>query len=468
MMKQLLSFGIILFLLPVSLKAQKGYNISITIYNYKETELTLAYYLGEKQYIKQTATKGANGSFVFKGDTALHCGLYMLVTKPNNDFVEFIIPPDDQTFSLTTDINNMAGTLKADGSEENKVFINHLDFMRVIRAASDSLDKALEADNSKAQLIEAKRESLDKKMSQYKNALYADHKDKTCVAIIKSSEEPVLPEFTGTEQEIENKQFYWYRQHFFDAVDFSSPCLFYSPVLLKRINSYMNDLTVQQADSVNKSLDVIFSKAAVSKENLKFLAIHYLNHYAKSNIVGFDACYVHIANKFYCNGKADWVEAEQLKKICDNAKKLEPVLIGKKAPDFKLTDTEKEIQNLSDIKADYLIIYFWDSDYPSSNKGAIQLVEIAKKYNSDCVKVLTLHTNSEIELEKYNEISMKLSLYGDNLINAILPENSLAVKQLYDVTSLPSIYVLDKEQKIISKRISADQVPQILDYELRK
>jgi peroxiredoxin len=468
MMKQLLSFGIILFLLPVSLKAQKGYNISITIYNYKETELTLAYYLGEKQYIKQTATKGANGSFVFKGDTALHCGLYMLVTKPNNDFVEFIIPPDDQTFSLTTDINNMAGTLKADGSEENKVFINHLDFMRVIRAASDSLDKALEADNSKAQLIEAKRESLDKKMSQYKNALYADHKDKTCVAIIKSSEEPVLPEFTGTEQEIENKQFYWYRQHFFDAVDFSSPCLFYSPVLLKRINSYMNDLTVQQADSVNKSLDVIFSKAAVSKENLKFLAIHYLNHYAKSNIVGFDACYVHIANKFYCNGKADWVEAEQLKKICDNAKKLEPVLIGKKAPDFKLTDTEKEIQNLSDIKADYLIIYFWDSDYPSSNKGAIQLVEIAKKYNSDGVKVLTLHTNSEIELEKYNEISMKLSLYGDNLINAILPENSLAVKQLYDVTSLPSIYVLDKEQKIISKRISADQVPQILDYELRK
>lgn len=467
-MKQLLSFGIILFLLPVSLKAQKGYNISITIYNYKETELTLAYYLGEKQYIKQTATKGANGSFVFKGDTALHCGLYMLVTKPNNDFVEFIIPPDDQTFSLTTDINNMAGTLKADGSEENKVFINHLDFMRVIRAASDSLDKALEADNSKAQLIEAKRESLDKKMSQYKNALYADHKDKTCVAIIKSSEEPVLPEFTGTEQEIENKQFYWYRQHFFDAVDFSSPCLFYSPVLLKRINSYMNDLTVQQADSVNKSLDVIFSKAAVSKENLKFLAIHYLNHYAKSNIVGFDACYVHIANKFYCNGKADWVEAEQLKKICDNAKKLEPVLIGKKAPDFKLTDTEKEIQNLSDIKADYLIIYFWDSDYPSSNKGAIQLVEIAKKYNSDGVKVLTLHTNSEIELEKYNEISMKLSLYGDNLINAILPENSLAVKQLYDVTSLPSIYVLDKEQKIISKRISADQVPQILDYELRK
>lgn len=467
-MKQILSFWIILFLLPVSLKAQQGYTISVTVYNYQETELTLAYYLGTKQYIRQTATKDVNGSFVFKGDTALHCGLYMLVTKPNNDFIEFIVPADDQLFSISTDYNNMAETFKADGSTENKVFHDYLSFIRIIRAASDSLDKALEEDNTKAQLIETKRASLDKKLKQYKNALYADHKEKTCVALIKSSEDPELPEFTGTEQEVKNKQFYWYRQHFFDLVDFSSPCLFYSPFLLKRINSYMNDLTVQQADSVNKSLDVLFSKAALSKENLKFLAIHYLNEYAKSNIVGFDACYVHIANKFYCNGKADWVEAEQLKKICDNAKKLEPVLIGKKAPDFKLTDTENEIQNLSDIKADYLIIYFWDSDYPSSNKGAIQLVEIAKKYNSDRVKVLTLHINSEIELEKYNEISMKLSLYGDNLINAILPENSLAVKQLYDVTSLPSIYVLDKEKKIISKRISVDQVPQILDYELKK
>ena len=214
-MKQLIAFGIILCLLPVSLKAQKGYTISVTVYNYQENELTLAYYLGEKQYVRQTATKGDNGSFVFKGDTALHCGIYMLVTKPKNDFVEFIVPADDQIFSLTTDFNNMAETLKADGSADNKVFINYLDFMRVIRAASDSLDKALEADNSKAQLIETKRESLDKKMSQYKNALYADHKDKTCVAIIKSSEEPVLPEFTGTNQEIENKQFYWYRQHFF-------------------------------------------------------------------------------------------------------------------------------------------------------------------------------------------------------------------------------------------------------------
>jgi hypothetical protein len=468
MMKQLIAFGIILCLLPVSLKAQKGYTISVTVYNYQESELTLAYYLGDKQYIKQTATKGANGSFVFKGDTALHCGLYMLVTKPKNDFVEFIVPADDQLFSISTDYNNMAETFKADGSAENKVFYDYLSFLRIIRAASDSLDKALGADNSKAQLIKTKRELLDKKMSQYKNALYADHKDKTCVAIIKSSEEPVLPEFTGTKQEIENKQFYWYRQHFFDAVDFSSPCLFYSPVLLKRINSYMNDLTVQQPDSVNKSLDVIFSKAAVSKENLKFLAIHYLNEYAKSKVVGFDACYVHIANKFYCNGKADWIDAEQLKKICDNAKKLEPVLIGKKAPDFTMTDSENKKQKLSDIKADYLVLFFWDAKYGNRDKGASELIKVANKYKSNGVKTLTLCTNYEIELKDYSGIAEEIGFTGDNFINASILENSVEVKGLYDIKNLPSIYVLNKEQKIISKRISAEQLSQIIDYELNK
>ena len=467
-MKQLIAFGIILFLLPVSLKAQKGFTISVNVYNYQENELTLAYYLGDKQYIKQTATKGVNGSFVFKGDTALHCGIYMLVTKPKNDFIEFIVPADDQFFSLTTDFNNMAETLKADGSAENKVFYDYLSFMRIIRAASDSLDKALEADNSKALLIKTKRESLDKKMSQYKNALYTDHKDMTCVAIIKSSEDPVLPQFTGTEQEVKNKQFYWYRQHFFDAVDFSSPCLFYSPILLKRINSYMNDLTIQQADSVNKSLDVIFSKAAVSKENLKFLAIHYLNEYAKSKVVGFDACYVHIANKFYCNGKADWVDAEQLKKICDNAKKLEPVLIGKKAPDFTMTNSENKKQKLSDIKAEYIVLFFWDSKQSSLSKGAADLIEVTKKYKAIGVKILTLCTNYETESLDYNRIANEIGFTDDNFINASLLLNSLIVKDLYDIKNLPSIYVLNKDQKIISKRIIADQIPLILDYELRK
>lgn len=467
-MKQLIAFGIILFLLPVSLKAQKGYTINVNVYNYQESELTLAYYLGDKQYIKQTATKGANGSFVFKGDTALHCGLYMLVTKPKNDFVEFIVPADDQLFSLSTDYNNMAETFKADGSAENKVFHDYLNFMRIIRAASDSLDKTLEEDNSKAELIETKRASLDKKMKQYKNALYVDHKDKLCVALIKSSEEPELPEFTGTEQDVKNKQFYWYRQHYFDLVDFSNPCLFYSPVLFNRVKSYMNDLTIQQPDSINKSLDVIFSKAASSNENLKFIAIHYLNEYAKSQIVGFDACYVHIANKLYCNGKADWVNAEQLKKICENAKKLEPVLIGKKAPDFTMQDSESKKQKLSDIKADYLVLFFWDSKQSSRSKGAADLIQVAKKYKANGAKIFTLYTNYETESSDYNRIAKEIGFTEDNFINASVLENSQTIKDLYDIKNLPSIYVLNKDQKIISKRIGSEQLSQILDYELKK
>lgn len=470
---------VILFLLAgivsmQTVKAQKGFNITVIVDNYSDTELTLAYYLGDKQYVKQTATKGTNGSFVFKGDTALHCGLYILVTKPYNYYIEFIVPPDDQNFTISTDYNKMAeiikadGLSKADGSSENEVFFDYLNFMRTIRASSDSLDKALEADSTKAKLIKAKRESIDKKWNQYKNTMFANHKDKTCVAIIKSSEDPVLPEFTGTEQEIKNKQFYWYRQHFFDKVDFTHPSLFYSPALLKRIKSYMNDLTIQQPDSVNKSLDVLFSKASVLKENLKFLAIHYLNEYAKSKLVGFDACYVHIANKLYCNGKADWVDAEQLKKICDNAKKLEPLLLGKKAPDFKMTVSENTKKSLNDIKADYLVMFFWDSRNGGSNKSAADLIAFAKKYKSNGVKILTLCSNADSEeLIDYNQIAIKQGFTDDNFINAYLLENSEQVKQLYDVRAFPSIYVLDKEHKIISKSIAAEQLAQILDYELR-
>ena len=87
-----------------------------------------------------------------------------------------------------------------------------------------------------------------------------------------------------------------------------------SPVLHGKIMQFVDKFTLPHPDSINIALDYVLSKLKTAPENYKYYLIHFLNEYAKSNIVGMDACYVHLAKNYYCNGGAPWVKKEELEK----------------------------------------------------------------------------------------------------------------------------------------------------------
>ena len=49
-------------------------------------------------------------------------------------------------------------------------------------------------------------------------------------------------------------------------------------------------------------------------ETFKYYLVHFLNEYAKSKVVGYDAMYVHLVDKYYSTGLAPWTDEEQLEK----------------------------------------------------------------------------------------------------------------------------------------------------------
>jgi hypothetical protein len=54
-------------------------------------------------------------------------------------------------------------------------------------------------------------------------------------------------------------------------------------------------------------------------------------------------------------------------------------------------------------------------------------------------------------------------------LNVYDPNNETGFRKLYDIYSTPVLYLLDENKKIIAKRISADQVKDIIkDMEQRK
>jgi thiol-disulfide isomerase/thioredoxin len=454
------TFGI---LLSFAVMAQKGYNIRVKLDNYPFKELILGFHFGEKQYVKDTAYLANDGYFTFKADTLFQPGVYLLVLKPDNKPVEMMMPAVDQDFTLTTDATDPSLKMKVKGSDDNESFYEYLKYLSAQRPEADTLRAQMGRAKTKADstAISAKLTEIDTRVKKYQRTFIDKHPNDVGGKIVKASIDPESPEFKGDDVETQRKRYYWYRGHYFDNVDLSDPVLLRSPVLHSKLEYYVNKLLPQHPDSINVGLDYIFEKMKGSPETQKYYVSHFLNFFAKSQLVGFDACYVHIGEKYFCT--ATWPNKEDLEKICDNVSRLKPLLIGKIAPNIIVKDKNNQNHALYDVDADYTILFFWATDCGHCKKAAPFMVDFAKKYKDKGVTVFAVCT---AVMEKGAECwkGAEEKGFDDNLfLNYYDPYIQSRYKTLYDVQTTPQIFILDRKHEILMKRISADQLDKVLE-----
>jgi thiol-disulfide isomerase/thioredoxin len=468
--------GAWLLLLPALLSAQKGYNIRVKLDNYAAKEVVLGFHYGEKQYVKDTAEVDAEGFFTFKADTLFPPGVYLLVLKPDNNFIQVMLPADDQDLTLTTDAKDAIGKIKIKGSTENEVFYDYMKYLASVRPESDTLKaqftrltktKPEERPKSFAKDSVAlldRINDIDKKVKKYQADMVAKHPDFVGSKVVKASMDPELPTFSGNDTEQQRQRYYWYRAHYFDNIDIGDPVLLRSPVLHQKMDYYVTKLLPQHPDSINLGLDQLFAKMKPNSENQRYYIIHFLNHYAKIQLVGFDACYVHIGKKYYCNGVATWAKKDDVEKICDNVARLEPILIGKIAPNITVKDKDNKPVALYDVDADYTVLFFWAPDCGHCKKAAPFLVEFAKNFKSRGVKVFNVCTavNDKAQDECWKGIEEK-GFSDEFFINTYDPYVQSRYKKLYDVQTTPQIFILDRKHEILMKRITGEQLGSVME-----
>lgn len=455
-----------LFFLVTLISAQStdGHRIEVRIQGYEKQELYLAYYYGDKQYVADTAYTNQDGSFVFEGEENLPAGVYLVVTAPDNNYFEILIGEKEQNFSIRTDIKNLGDNIEIYGdTPSNRVLQTYVKYLTEQRKVAETLLLQKEsATETEVKEIDAKLLELEKKVATKQDEIINSNRGSMIAALLEPQKKMDIPVFSGSESEIQAKQFYYYRSHFFDNINLKDSRLLRTPLLFNKINEYETTLTAQHPDSIKAAIDLILGMMHSSEEIFKFYLIHFLNKYAKSKIVGMDAVYVHIVNKYYAKGLAPWTDEEELKKILDNAKALEPILIGKVAPDFTLEGQYGADVSLHKFDAKYTVLYFWRENCGLCVKQFPELKKIYEKYSKDGLKIFTVCTAIGEDVQKNRKY-----LEDNNLTmftNAAHPSNITKVMKLYDIKSSPQIFLLDKDKKILSKRIGADQLPEVLEH----
>ena len=459
---------LLLFLLAsftATAQQEDTYEITVDIDGYESDILTLGYYLMNNQYIIDTASRSATGEFVFSSDTsALQPGIYLVVLSPDNNYFQLVISDDgDQEFTLATSMDSL-NNVRVTGSEENKRFYDYLGYLADRQAESAQLQEAVRdsvANPAGAQAAEEALSQLDVRVKAYQESVMRDHPDAFVSAIIRSNQPAIPPDFEdiADEEQRRTRQWRWLQDHYFDGLDLRDARLLRTPFLFQRVDYYVNSLQVKHPDTLAAAIDRVLARFDPESEAYKYFVVHYTNEAASSNIVGMDALYVHMVDAYYRNGKAYWADAEQQGKMIETAERLKPLLIGQRAPDMEMITRAGNDTTLYDIEADYTILYFWRYDCAACKKSTPVMKEFYEAYRDKGVKIFSVCTKG---IEEIGDCWDYVDEQGTgDWVQVVDPYQRYY--RNYDIKSTPTIFVLDRDKQIVSKRIGAEQLGEVID-----
>ena len=457
------------FLLPYLSKAQSGYQIQVHIEGFAQSEAYLAYYYGDKQYIKDTVS-ASGGTFTFSGAEALDGGIYLVVLPPDNQYFEIIVD-QDQHFSLTTSLTDLVQSMQVEGSSDNQIFYDDIRFLASKRKQAEGIRKMQELqakDSPKAKDYTAQLATINEEVQSYRDALVQKHPNMLYSKVIQSLKEPQIPEAPkdATGQPLDSLFAYkYYKQHFFDQIDFGDSRLLRTPVMYNKADQYLEKLTYKMPDSLVVSIDRIVGLAKADDDVFQFFVVNLLNKYANSKIMGMDQVYVHMVEKYYMSGDAWWTDSSTLAKMTERALAISPTLINRKAPNFYAPDGDNHNHYLHNVPGSYIVLYFWDIDCGHCKKVTPKLAKTFGQYKDHDVTLFTVSINGTQEdwkksLEKYQLLEHKQAVHTHD------PYRKSGFDGLYDLRSTPRLFLLDENKTILAKQISVDQMEEILNREL--
>jgi peroxiredoxin len=460
----LLVGGLFLGAHPVQAAPLDSYDVSFKVKGVNPGDTCMiAYYLGTKQYIKDTLIAGPGGAVRYQGTKKLDGGLYLFV-MPGMTYFEFIFV--EPKFSLETDKADPVMAMKVKGSPENQAFFNYLQFLNGRQKSLKEIQdkRTASKDSTEIKGYDAQIKALDKEVRDFRDTELKSHQEKFFAKLMKASMEPDVPAIPAGLGAEEGKryQFNAYKKVYLSGIDWSDDRLLRSPILQNKIKEYLERLTVDHPDSIIRSADQILSLAEANKEVFKFCVITITNMYAGTKKMCFDKIYVHMAGNYYVNGRAEWVDSTQMAKIKDRYYKMLYNDCDRKAVNLRLQDQEGKSFDLYGINAKYTVLIFWAYDCGHCKKEIPAWYEFYKEYKQHGVEVVAVSTKED--LPKWKEFVNEKGLHDWK--NGADPENKTNFRILYDIYSTPVIYLLDEEKQIIGKRLDIANMKRVLHHEL--
>jgi thiol-disulfide isomerase/thioredoxin len=472
------------FLLALNLLAgisaftQTGYEIKVTFKPYKKQYIFLGHYFGKTYPIIDSAMLNDKSEAVFKGTKKLEGGIYLIGYPNKTGFFEILVDKQ-QKFSVIADTATISKGIKCINSPENVLFSSYQQQMasrgKEIAAAQQQLKTAANSKDSAHWTDELTK--LDKEVTDYREEIIKKNPGGLLSSLLITMREPLL---TGNMKNPKNKadsltSYNFYKKHYWDGVNFYDGRLAYTTLFEEKLDKYFAQLVVPHQDSIIKEIDWMLGTASINEEMTRFLLIKFVNRYLNQKYMWEDAIFVHLFEKYFAQKNYSWLTDKGKKTITDRAYSLMANIMGNPASDIELPDTSGKATSLYDLKADYTIVAFWDptcghckevlpkldSFYQAKWKAAgLKIFTVAKE--TDGTKKDWRNFIKEQHLQEWTNV-----YYSKADDKARTDAGIPGYSQLYDVLTFPTLYLLDKDKRIVAKKLTYQQIDEVWQLKVK-
>lgn len=454
-MKNILSLLILIFSFYFSYSQSPAYRISIVIPDYQDSIAFLGNYFGDKLTVADTSHP-IGEEIVFRGEKALPQGVYFFVSGKKKRMFEFLIG-NDQEFTLTSGMDFSPENIVVEGSDDNAIFYEYLrenkKSFEKVRALQETR-KNLEEGSDSAEIIQHSIDSINKQSIDYKLRLMEEYPSSMTALLFSIMKEPEVPDFFSEDGRQDSLSAYlYYRNHYWDGIDFADDRYLRTPVFHRKLVRYMNEIAPKHPDSLINEIDHMINTTNGNTEMRDYLLWYFTNTYETSKVMGYDKIFVHMVDAYFTTQTYEWLHPTVQQNMINRVNSLRGVLIGETAPALLMADTSNRFVSMHQIEAEYLVVLFWSSTCGECKREVEDLEKLLSETERD-IRVYAVNTDTAFSNWKkfirnpktdWTHVNGNLSLSGD-------------YHDTYDIYSTPTLYILDEEKKIIAKRIPAESI----------
>lgn len=469
-MKKNLLFSCLFLIMAISTKSQ-GYSVTLEAPNYKSGLAYLCYYMGKSMNIEDSAMMSTKGTTVFKGAKTLPGGIYTIVFPGKRLTMDFFIDKEQQ-INITVPDSNRIQEAVVKGSKENDLFVEYQKFIARVGTQIQTEKTAYLSSKTKSDstVHQENYTKLNQELTDYRESIIKDHPESMMAEMLVTMKEPDVPIKNPVTRQDSLDNYNYFKAHYWDGVTFMDERIVRTPFFLPKFERYYREIVPQASDSIIKDIDYRLLYARNCPEMYKFMLNWLTDEYYNPKYVGQDAVFVHLFEKYHSKGLTSWLNEKQIKTITDRAYMEMSNLIGLNAANLEMVDSSGKFKPLYDLKADYTFVVFWDPNCGHCKEEIPRIDSIYRaSWKAHNVRIYAVLSENDHKKEWVNYI--KEHNIGDwthvyetkEMEKQIEDAKKPSYRQLYDVTQTPTIFLLDKDKRIIAKKLVWKQINDFLE-----
>jgi thiol-disulfide isomerase/thioredoxin len=452
-----------------------GYSIPITLTPFKNQWIYLGCYFGKYKNLSDSAWVNEKSQGVFKGNKKLPQGIYFVVSPARVLLFEVLIDKD-QHFSIVADSSRL-NSVTITGSQENTIFQDYTKFLVEKTPKLNALHSQLEAAATKADstVINEALAQGNKELQDYRENVIKQHPNSMLTAFFHTMKRPDVPQIPvdATGKADSAYPYRFVKEHWWDGVSFDNEALVRTPFFEPKLEEYFKYYVVPDADSIIPEVNYMLLLSRTVPEMHKYLLGKFTDKYINPEYMGQEKVFLFLFDKYFSKGDTAWLGEKQKRYIFDRAYSLMANQLGEPAAELNMLDTSGKNVSLYGLEAPYTFITFWDPNCGHCKEMVPRIDSMYQaKWKAQGVKMVGVNMD-DATLPEWKKIirDQKLGwthIYQPRAVKDDEAKRGIAnFRQLYDVFKTPTLYLLDKDKRIIGKMLSLEQFDEVLQAKIK-